>query len=126
MSESQLFLIDAHALCYRSYFAIRSLSTSYGQPTNAVYGFVSTLRKILREYKPEYMAVCFDTGKKTHRQERFTEYKINRPVMPDELISQLPIIKEVVLAYGLPIFELEGFEADDVIATIAHRIPKNS
>src|SRR3990167_8611894 len=99
MPAAKLFLIDAHALCYRSYFAIRSLTTSKGQATNAVYGFVSTLRKILREYKPEYMAVCFDVGKKTHRQEKFAAYKIQRPKMPDDLISQIPIIKTVVEAY---------------------------
>lgn len=120
----KLFLIDAHALCYRSYFAIKNLSTSYGQATNAAYGFISTLKKILRQYAPAYMAVCFDVGKKTRRQERYAEYKIHRPAMPDELISQLPLIKDLVLAYRLPIFELEGFEADDVIATIAKRLSK--
>ncbi len=118
----KLFLIDAHALCYRAFFAIRGLSTSYGQPTNAVYGFVNTLRKILREHKPQYLAVCFDVGKKTFRQEKFAEYKIHRPVMPDELISQIPLIKDIVAAYRLPIFELEGYEADDVIATITKKI----
>ena len=65
MSEPQLFLLDAHALCYRSYFAIKNLTTSYGQATNAVYGFLSTLKKILRDFKPDYLAVCFDAGKKT-------------------------------------------------------------
>lgn len=124
MPASRLFLIDAHALCYRSFFAIKSLTTSYGQPTNAVYGFINTLRKILRDHKPEYMAVCFDVGKKTRRQEKYAEYKIHRPSMPDDLVSQIPLIKEVVGAYHLPIFELEGFEADDVIATIATRFPK--
>lgn len=114
----RLFLIDAHALCYRSYFAIKSLSNSKGQATNAVYGFVNTLKKILREYEPHYMAVCFDVGKKTKRQERFAEYKIQRPSMPDDLISQIPIIKEVVEAFNLPVVEMEGYEADDVIATL--------
>ena len=124
MPHSRLFLIDAHALCYRSYYAIKNLSTSYGQATNAVYGFTSTLKKILRDYEPEYMAVCFDVGKKTRRQERYAEYKIHRPPMPEDLISQLPLIKEVVSAFNLPIFELEGFEADDVIATLATKVPK--
>lgn len=125
MSYPKLFLLDAHALCYRSYFAIKNLSTTYGQATNAVYGFISTLKKILKDHKPDYMAVCFDVGKKTRRQERFAEYKIHRPQMPDELISQIPIIKEVVSAYRLPSFELEGFEADDVIATIADKFSKD-
>jgi len=126
MPECKLFLIDAHALCYRSFFAIKGLATSYGQPTNAVYGFLNTLKKILREHKPEYLAVCFDVGKKTFRQERFAKYKIHRPKMPDDLISQIPLIKEVVLAYNLPVFELEGFEADDVIATITKKVSKNN
>ncbi len=126
MSLPRLFLIDAHALCYRSYFAIKELSTSYGQATNAVYGFLSTLRKILRDYQPDYMAVCFDVGKKTLRQEKYTEYKIHRPAMPDNLISQIPLIKEVVAAYRLPQFELEGFEADDVIATITEKVSREN
>lgn len=121
MPESQLFLIDAHALCYRSYFAIKSLSTSHGQATNAVYGFINTLKKILKDYHPDYMAVCFDSGKKTLRQQKFSEYKIHRPSMPDDLISQIPIIKSVVSAYRLPVFELEGFEADDIIATLTQK-----
>jgi len=122
MPKSRLVLIDAHALCYRSFFAVRDLRTSQGQPTNAVFGFVNTLRKILRDCHPDYVVACFDVGKKTHRQERFAAYKIHRPSMPDELISQIPLIKELVLAYNIPVFELEGFEADDVIATIAHRV----
>lgn len=119
MPRAKLFLIDAHTLCYRSYFAIQNLSTSKGQPTNAVYGFVATLRKILKTYQPDYLAVCFDAGKKTHRQEKFAAYKIQRPSMPLDLIGQLPLIKEVVKAYNLSIFEEEGFEADDIIATLA-------
>ena len=117
---AKLFLIDAHALCYRSFFAIKDLSTSKGGQTNAVYGFVNTLRKILREYQPQYMAVCFDSPGKTHRQEKFNAYKIQRPIMPRDLIDQIPVIKEVVAAYNLALFESPGFEADDIIATIAH------
>ncbi|MBI5150599.1 MAG: DNA polymerase I [Candidatus Omnitrophica bacterium] len=120
MAAPKLFLIDAHALCYRSFFAIKDLSTSKGRQTNAVYGFVSTLRKILRDHKPEYMAVCFDSPGKTHRQEKFNAYKVQRPVMPRDLIDQMPVIKEVVAAYNLALFESPGFEADDIIATIAH------
>lgn len=123
-SESQLFLFDGHSLCYRSYFAIKELATSKGQATNAVYGFANTFRKILRENQPLYAAVCFDAGKKTLRQEKFAEYKMQRPVMPDSLISQLPIIKEVVKGYNISFFEQEGFEADDLIATLACQFSK--
>lgn len=125
MSEPQLFLLDAHALCYRSYFAIKNLTTSYGQATNAVYGFLTTLKKILRDFKPDYLAVCFDAGKKTLRQERFQNYKIHRPSMPEDLISQIPLIKKVVGGYHLPVFEMEGFEADDLIATLTLQAQKS-
>ncbi len=123
-SESQLFLFDGHSLCYRSYFAIKELATSKGQSTNAVYGFVNTLRKILRDYEPHYAAICFDAGKKTLRQEKFAQYKMQRPAMPDSLISQLPLIKEVVKGYNISFFEQEGFEADDLIATLACQFSK--
>jgi DNA polymerase-1 len=119
MAKNRLFLIDGHALCYRSFYAIRELSTSKGQPTNAILGFLNILRKLLRVYSPEYIAVCFDSKKKTYRQEKFAEYKIQRPKMPEPLIEQIPIIKEIVQAYNLSIFEFAGFEADDIIATLA-------
>lgn len=118
----RLFLIDANALCYRSFHAIKGLATSQGQPTNAVYGFTSTLRKIIREFQPPYLAACFDVGAKTHRQEKFAEYKIQRPAMPADLISQMPIIKKVLSAYRLPVVEQEGYEADDLIATIVEKM----
>lgn len=117
-------MIDAHALCYRSFYAIKDLSTRKGQQTNAIYGFVNTLRKILRDHHPDYMAVCFDSPGKTHRQEKFNAYKIQRPAMPRDMIDQMPVIKEVVAAYNLALFESPGFEADDIIATIA-RVAKN-
>ncbi len=121
MASSQLFLIDANALCYRSFFAIKNLTASNGQATNAVYGFVKTIKALLKDYNPEYMAICFDLGRKTHRQEKFAEYKIQRPSMPDDLVSQIPIIKDVLSAYKLSVFEKEGYEADDLIATLAKK-----
>lgn len=122
MSKPKLFLIDANSFCYRAYYAVRNLSTSDGQPTNAVFGFVNMLKKILNKEKPEYLATCFDVSRKTFRQDKFTEYKVHRPAMPDDLKSQMPIIKEVIAAYNIPIFEMEGFEADDVIATLAKNL----
>lgn len=122
MSATKIFLIDGHALCYRAFYGIAGLANSKGQATNAVYGFINTLLKILREHAPSHMAVCFDTGKKTLRQEKFKEYKIQRPSMPEDLISQLPIIKEVIKAYNIPSFELDGYEADDLIATIVQKL----
>jgi DNA polymerase-1 len=122
MTQTKVFLIDGHALVYRAFYAIQGLTNSKGQPTNAVYGFINALRKILRDHAPSHMAVCFDVGKKTKRQEKFAEYKIQRQSMPEGLIGQLPLIKEVIKAYRIPIFEMEGYEADDVIATLAHKL----
>jgi DNA polymerase-1 len=124
MAKATLFLIDGHALCYRCFYAIKSLRTSKGQPTNAVYGFVRIIRNILRDYTPDYMAVCFDSPAKTRRQERFAAYKIQRPPMPDDLRSQIPVIKEVTRAFRIPIFEVGGAEADDIIATISRRFAR--
>ncbi len=125
MKTKKLFLIDAHAMCYRAFYAIKELRTSRGQATNAVYGFVVSLRKILSEFNPDYMVVCFDSPEKTFRAEKFAEYKIQRPSMPDDLISQIPIIKDVVRALNLEIVEKPGYEADDIIATLTDRFVKD-
>jgi DNA polymerase-1 len=119
--SDRLFLIDAHGLCYRAFYAVKALKNSKGQPTNAVFGFCNILRKMLADCKPTHVAVCFDVGKKTHRQKKFANYKIQRQAMPDDLVIQIQTIRDVVKAYGFPIFELEGFEADDVMATLAKR-----
>ncbi|MDP2905013.1 MAG: DNA polymerase I [Candidatus Omnitrophota bacterium] len=119
MPVKTLYLIDANAFCYRAFYAVRALSTSYGQPTGAIYGFLNILNKILKEKKPDYLGVCFDVSRQTFRQKKFAEYKINRPPMPDGLVSQIPLIKKIISAYGITICEKAGFEADDVIATLA-------
>ncbi|MDD5167044.1 MAG: DNA polymerase I, partial [Candidatus Omnitrophica bacterium] len=119
MGKPKLFLIDATAFCYRAFYALPQLATSFGQPTNAIYGFMNILNKILKHEKPEYLAICFDVSRDTFRQKKFAEYKIQRPPMPDGLTSQIPLIKEIIRAYALPLFEKAGFEADDIIATIA-------
>ncbi|MBU1727084.1 MAG: DNA polymerase I [Candidatus Omnitrophica bacterium] len=121
MVEKRLYLIDATAFCYRAFYGLRGLSTSFGQPTNAVYGFVNMLNKLLRDNNPEYLAVCFDVSRDTFRLKKFAEYKIQRPPMPDGLSSQIPFIKEIVSAYGIKIVEKQGFEADDILATLAKR-----
>jgi len=121
MADKSLFLIDATAFCYRAFYALRDLSTSSGQPTNAVYGFLNILNKILKEQKPDYLACCFDVSRDTFRAKKFAEYKIQRPPMPDGLSSQIPIIKDIISAYRIPIFEKDGFEADDIIAELARK-----
>jgi DNA polymerase-1 len=122
----KLFLIDGNAFCYRAFYAIKNLSTSKGEPTNAVYGFVSMLRKIIKEEGPDYLGVAFDLKGPTFRHKKYEEYKIHRKPMPDELTGQLPVIKDIIRAYNIPIFEKEGFEADDILATIAKKLAKKS
>ncbi|MBU2222107.1 MAG: hypothetical protein KJ722_05755, partial [Candidatus Omnitrophica bacterium] len=124
MANPKLFLIDAMAFCYRAYYAVSGLTTSFGQPTNAVFGFVNMLNKILKDKNPEYIAACFDVSRETFRQKKFAEYKVQRPAMPDGLSSQIPLIKEIIRAMGIIIFEKEGFEADDIIATLAVKAVK--
>lgn len=102
------------------------MSTSYGQPTNAVYGFLNILNKIIKRDSPLFMAACFDVSRDTFRSKKFAEYKLQRPPMPDDLKSQIPIIKEIILAYGIKIIEKEGFEADDIIATLSRKAKKES
>jgi DNA polymerase-1 len=124
MTAPRIILLDAHTLCYRAFYAVRELKNSKGQPTNAVFGFVNILRKILKDHAPEHIAACFDVSKKTKRLEKYAEYKIQRHAMPEDLSSQIPIIKDVLRGYRIPIFEKEGYEADDVLATLATRFQK--
>jgi DNA polymerase I len=126
MVKKTLFLIDATAFCYRAFYALSGLSTSTGQQTNAVYGFVNILNKVLKEQKPDYLVCCFDLSRDTFRLKKLAQYKMQRPPMPDGLISQIPLIKEIVLAYGIPIFEKKGFEADDLIAALARKAASKS
>lgn len=111
--------MDGHSFCYRAYYAIRSLSNSRGEPTNAIYGFITMLRKLIEQYKPDHVAICFDHKKPTFRHEKYKEYKAHRAPMPEDLVSQIEPIKEFCRAYRYSIFECPGFEADDVIGTLA-------
>lgn len=124
--EKKVILIDGHSLTYRSYFAfIRSpLRNSKGQNTSAVFGFINSLKKLFAKFSPQYMAVIFDSGRETFRNKLYQEYKSERPETPGDLVSQLPLIKEVISAYGLKILAKQGFEADDILATIALRSVK--
>ncbi|MDD5574530.1 MAG: DNA polymerase I, partial [Candidatus Omnitrophica bacterium] len=120
---AKLCLIDANSLFYRAFYAIKAqLVTSRGEPTNAVFGFVRMVKKILEDIQPQFVAVCFDVGKVTHRTKKFSAYKIHRPPMPEALLSQVPYIKDVVRAYRFALCEGEGFEADDVIATLTGKL----
>lgn len=122
MGSPRAFLIDGTAFCYRAFYAIRELRTSDGRPTNAVYGFARMLQALREKERPDYLAVAFDVGKPTLRHEKFEGYKSHRKPMPDPLIAQIPIVKRLLLAYRIPVFEREGYEAEDVLGTIAKRI----
>jgi DNA polymerase-1 len=117
----RLFLLDGTALAYRAHFAMQrsGLTTPEGKPIGATYGFTTTLRRILDAEKPDLIAVAFDPPGNTFRHERYSDYKATRQKMPDELFTQLDHFREVVVAHGIPVFELPGFEADDVIGTLA-------
>ncbi|MDI6829890.1 MAG: DNA polymerase I [Actinomycetota bacterium] len=113
-------LIDGHSLAYRAFYALPAeMATSSGQPTNAVFGFVSMLIKVLEELRPEAMVVAFDRGRPEFRTERFAEYKAHRKPMPDELRDQMGVIHAVLEALGITALEVEGYEADDLLATLA-------
>jgi len=120
----KLFLIDGNSFCYRAFYAIRVLSTSQGQPTNAIYGVTTMLMKLIQDEKPDYLAVAFDLKGPTFRHERYQQYKAHRKPMPDDLVGQMPIIKKVISAYRIPIFEQKGYEADDILATISKKAEK--
>ena len=117
--QPTLYLIDGSSYIYRAYYAIRHLSSPSGFPTNALYGFTQMLLKVLKDRKPEHVAVVFDVGRITFRTEIYPGYKVNRSAMPDDLVPQIAPIKEMVRAFNIPALELAGFEADDIIGTIA-------
>lgn len=118
---STLYLLDGTALAYRSHFAFArsGLSTADGKPTGATFGFASLLHRLIEEERPERIAVALDARGKTFRHKQFPAYKGTRQKAPEELISQLTWIREVIAAFGLPLFEIEGYEADDVLGTLA-------
>lgn len=120
-NDNTLYLIDGSSYIYRAYFAIRHLSSPEGHPTNAIYGFVQMLLKLLKDYDPKHVAMVFDAGRVTFRTEMYPEYKANRVSMPDDLRMQIGPIREVVRAFNIPVLELEGFEADDIIGALACR-----
>ncbi|RMH09239.1 MAG: 5'-3' exonuclease [Aquificota bacterium] len=114
-----LYLLDGSAFLYRSFFALPPLSTKEGFPTGAIYGFLRALLSIIKTERPQYFAVAFDLPKPTKREEVYKEYKAKRPPMPNPLRQQIPHIKEFTRLLGIRVYEVEGYEADDIIATIA-------
>ncbi len=125
--KPSLFLLDGMALVYRSFFALQrtGMATKEGIPTGAVYGFLATLLKIHETYKPEYLAVAFDSAEKTFRHELFEPYKANRPEPPEDLIAQLDYIFRLVEAMRIPVLKQPGYEADDLIGSAARQFEKH-
>jgi DNA polymerase-1 len=122
LGKPLLILFDGHALVHRAFHALPLLSASKtGEPTGAVYGFVLMLLKVIQDYRPTHLAVAFDRPTPTFRHLEFEEYKAQRPKAPDELVRQIGRVRDVVKAFGIPIFEMDGYEADDVLGTISRQ-----
>lgn len=115
----RLFLLDGSSYIFRAFYAIRHLSNSKGFPTNAIFGFTQMLLKVLKEHRPDYVAVVLDSKAPTFRSEVYKEYKANRPAMPEALVPQIPYIRRIIEAYQIATLEMEGYEADDLIGTVA-------
>lgn len=123
-----MLLLDGHSLAYRAFYAlpVENFATSSGQHTNAVYGFASMIINLIRDEKPTHIATAFDVSRKTFRSEKFPEYKANRASTPDEFRSQISFINELLDAFQIPHFELEGYEADDIIATFVDKFSQEA
>ncbi len=116
-----LLIIDSNALLHRSFHALPALTNSKGEPTGAMYGFLLTLFKAINDLCPDFVVATFDTPSPTFRHKKFKDYKAQRPKTPDDLVQQIIKIKEILIAFSIPVFEKEGFEADDLIATIVKK-----
>lgn len=119
MPESKLLLVDGHSFAYRAFYAIQRLSNAKGQPTNAVFGFAKMVRKLMQEHHPTHCAIVMDLGEPVKRLEKLGTYKAHRKPMPDDLKTQIPMIREFVQSSQISLLEKDGVEADDIIATVA-------
>ncbi|MFH1401366.1 MAG: 5'-3' exonuclease H3TH domain-containing protein [Parcubacteria group bacterium] len=118
-NKKKLIIFDSNAVIHRAYHALPPLTTKDGKLVGAVYGFLLVFLRVIKEFDPDFMVATFDTKKPTFRQEAFKEYKAKRPPTPDGIIQQIPTIREILTKFNVPIFEKDGFEADDIISTIA-------
>ncbi|MCA9484930.1 MAG: DNA polymerase I, partial [Nitrospina sp.] len=120
--KPSLYLIDGSAYIFRAFYGVKHhLSNSKGTPTNALYGFTSMLMKVVREEKPDYLAVVFDSKEKTFRHDLYPEYKANRGEPPEDLKSQFPLFEPLVNSFNIVCLRQDGYEADDIIGTLAVR-----
>lgn len=123
-TKKRLIVIDSNSIIHRAYHALPNLTAKNGETVNAVYGFLLVFFKAIREFQPDFIAACFDFPAPTFRHKKFKGYKAKRPSAPEELYKQIPKVKEILKIFNVSIFEKEGFEADDLISTIAHLAPK--
>lgn len=126
MNEKSLYIIDGNYIIYRSHYALINLKNSSGMNTGAVFGFCKTLFKVIKDKNPDYLVIAFDSKEKTFRDHIYADYKVNRPPMPDEIIQQIPIILEILDKLNLCYIIKPGFEADDIIGSIAYIAEKSS
>lgn len=122
MGKETFYIVDGSAYIYRAYHAIAPLTNSKGMPTNAIFGFVNMLRRLLKDKKPSFVCVAFDSRGPVFRHDMYPEYKANRPAMPEDLVPQIPHIKSVVKGFNIPLLEESEFEADDIIASLAKKM----
>jgi len=116
--KKHLLIIDANSVIHRAYHALPLLTTKKGELVNAVYGFLLVFFKAIKDFQPDYIVACFDFPGPTFRHKKYKEYKAKRPPTPKDLVSQIPKVKEILNAFSVPVFEKEGFEADDIIASL--------
>jgi len=124
MSKKRLIIIDSNSIIHRAFHALPPLTTKKGELVNAIYGFLLVFFKAIKEFQPDFIAATFDYPAPTFRHKKFKEYKAKRPPAPEELYQQIPKVKEILKGFNVPIFEKEGFEADDLIGTISEKFPK--
>jgi len=122
--KKRLIIIDSNAVIHRAFHALPPLTAKSGELVNAVYGFLLVFLKAIKEFKPDFVVAAFDLPGPTFRHKKYKLYKANRPKTPDELVSQIPIVKEILENFNVSIFEKQGYEADDIIGTISQKAPK--
>ncbi|MEK9147426.1 MAG: PIN domain-containing protein, partial [Patescibacteria group bacterium] len=115
-------ILDSNAIVHRAFHAIPELTNKRGEPTGAIYGFISFFIKMINDLKPDYLVACFDLPEQTFRHKKFADYKAHRPKTPEELNAQFPKIKEFLILAGVPVLEKPGFEADDILGTISEQL----
>ena len=120
--RKKVVLLDSHAILHRAYHALPDFSSPSGEPTGALYGVVSMLLRIVEDVKPDYIAACYDLPEPTYRHEAFADYKAGRAKTDDSLVDQIIRSRDIFTAFGIPIYECPGFEADDLLGTIAHQL----